>query len=171
MCSKTDIREIEQLWYAAKLYYSLLPTDIDKSEMSKTVGQWSKECESLVDFYMTPLFSYCCHIDSCAIRLYSIDEKRKYKRYLDYQDWWNNRQKGTKLFVNKNTGRIVHCVLRNFVAHYEEKCANTTKRSYQELKQYYHGLQFSELDKGMKDVINSIAKDLKKDGFTVDSFV
>jgi hypothetical protein len=170
MCSKTDAREIKQLWYAAKLYYSLLPKNIDKKEMSKTVGQWSKECESSDDFHMTPLFSYSCHVASCAIRLYSIDEKKNYKRYSDYQDWWNNPQKGRKSFVSQNTGRIIHCVLRNLVAHGEEKCANTIKRSYQELKQYYQGLHFNELDQGMKDVINSIAQDLKNDGIAVDSF-
>jgi hypothetical protein len=45
MCSQTDVREIKQLWYAAGLYYSLLPKDVDRNEMDKIVGQWSNECE------------------------------------------------------------------------------------------------------------------------------
>lgn len=170
MCSKSAVREIKQLWYAAQLYYSLLPKDIDKNEMAKTVDQWSNESEISDNFYMAPLFIYSCHLASCAIRLYSIDEKRNYQRYKDYQDGWENKQKGKRLFTNPNTGRMIHCVLRNLIAHEEENGKNKKKRSYQELIRYYQGLHFYELQQGMREVITSIANDLKRDGIVVDAF-
>ena len=172
MCLKMEAREIKQLWYAAKLYYFLLPKDVDKSEIAKTVGQWSKECESANDFHTKPLFVYSCHLASCAIRLYSIDEKINNRRYEDYKDWWKNKQKGQKFFTAKNTGRIIHCVLRNLIAHDEEKSKdNQNKRSYKELQDYYHSLHFHELHQGMLEVIESIELDLRSDGIVVDTFL
>lgn len=170
-----ETREIIQLWHAARIYYSLLPNDIASAVMGKTIGNWSVECESLNDFYNKPLFTFACHLDSCAIRLYSIDEKRNHQRYKDYQDWWQNKQKGRIHFFKKNTGRIIHCVLRNKVGHDECKGKDKEgKRSYQELESYYNSLTFQELFDGMKDVINSIALDLKQgangEKIEVDSF-
>ena len=134
MAMSKETREIRQLWYASKLYYSLLPDDIDSAEMGKTIGDWSVECESLNDFYNTPLFTFACHLDSCAIRLYSK------------------------------------------VGHYEEKGKDQEhKRSYQEIESYYHSLTFQEIFIGLKDVINSIAMDLRQgakgEKIEVDSFV
>jgi hypothetical protein len=158
MCSGArDVREIKQLWYAAKFYYSLLP-DLSKSEMDKTVGQWSNECENTDDFHVTSLFKFSCHIASCAIRLYSIDEKRRHERYENYQAWWKG-QKSMRDFSAAELRCIIHCILRNVVAHNEKE--GDRSGSYNELKTYYFGRSFNDLDEGIKDVVNSIAQDLK----------
>jgi hypothetical protein len=162
-----DTREIMQLWYAAQLCYSLIPTDIDAADMGKTVCAWTVECENSDDFYKTPLFTFSCHLASCAIRLYSIDEKRNYKRYKDYQDWWKG-QKTKNDFSDGELRCIIHCILRNVVAHNEKQGERTPK--YDEIKNYYFGLTFYGLVNGMKDVINSIAQELNRDGIGVVSF-
>lgn len=172
MCSDIDdAREIMQLWNAAQFCYSLVPKDVDAADMDKTVREWSDEYESSHAFHVTPLFIHSVHLTSCAIRLYSIDEKRNYQRYQDYQRWWNDKSMGAREFSTRNTGRIIHCVLRNVVAHNEKKAVPINSRfSYEELKNYYYNLRFYDLHQGMKDVINSIAQDLKGDGIVVVSF-
>ena len=172
MCSEADdVREIKQLWNAAKFYYSLLP-DLSKSEMERTVREWSDECENSDDFHVTPLFKFSCHIASCAIRLYSIDEKRGHQRYENYQDWWKGR-KAVGDFSAAELRCIIHCILRNVVAHNEKQ--GERMGSYNELKTYYFGRSFNDLHNGMKDVVSSIAQDLnqgiKGDKIEVDSFV
>lgn len=172
MCSEADdVREIQQLWKAAELYYSLLP-NLDKSEMEKTVQEWSDECKNSYGFYKTLQFKFSCHIASCAIRLYSIDEKRKYQRYTNYMDWWYGDEK-----LSKDKLRCsIHCILRNVVAHNEEK-GNTERRKerYKELKNYYLGRSFNNLHDEMKRVVKAIAQDLNREingkKIKVDSFV
>jgi hypothetical protein len=158
MCTGTDdVREIIQLWHAAIFYYRMLP-NLSANEMNMTVRDWSSACELKDDFHQEPMFEFCCHIASCAIRLYSIDEKRKHKRYTDYQAWW----KGTKslaAFSEYELRCIVHCILRNVVAHNEKK--GERHGSYNELKNHYFGLSIRYLYEGMKEVISSIALDLK----------
>jgi len=132
------------------------------------VKDWSTECSQSDDFHNKPLFVFTCHLTSCAMRLYSIDEKKQYQRYRNYQDWWNNRQKGKKYFSSNNTGQIIHCVLRNLVAHSEDKCKGTKKRSYVELMNYYNCLSFDDIYSGIGSVIKAIENDLTKDGIIVD---
>lgn len=85
MSSQNDVRKIRQLWYAARLYYSLLPNNISDNEMEMSVEDWGTECAQSDDFYEKPLFIFACHITACAMRPYSIDEKKKYQRYRDNQ--------------------------------------------------------------------------------------
>lgn len=168
MCSsKDDTREIMQLWYAAQLCYSLVPKNIDSADMVKTVALWSVECENSDDFYTKPLFTFSCHLASCAIRLYSIDEKKDYQRYKDYQNWWKD-VKNKRAFSDAELSCVIHCILRNVVAHNEKQGERT--RNYNEIKNYYFGLTFYDLYNGMKDVINSIAQELNRDGIMVISF-
>jgi len=171
MCSKLDVREIEQLWYSARLYYNLLPKGIEDTEMRKTVGRWSAECEKTEDFHELPLFTFSCHLTSCAIRLYSIDEKRKHQRFIDYSEAWRKADKATEFFCSAHTDRIIHCVLRNNVAHHELKGEEMSGDfQHEKLNAYYRRLTFHELHLGMQGVVKSIQQDLKEVGIELASF-
>ncbi len=174
---KDDVREIMQLWNAAELYWGLLPNNINEATMNKTVHDWSDECENSDTYQKNPLFTYCCHLASCAIRLYSIDEKRKLKRYTNYNAWWkpnNGKSKCIDDFSEYELHCMIHCVLRNIVAH-NEKEAEGSKFNYDEIRNYYFDQSFNDLGNGMKDVVNLIAEDLNSgkggDVIEVKSFV
>jgi hypothetical protein len=114
-------REIIQLWSAATLYWGLVPSNLSPNSLAMTISQWEKVCQKWKHPKLTPELEFTAHLASCAILLYSVDELGKYSRYTDYHDWWNNRQKGRRFFTIQNTRKIIHCVLRNLVAHDEHK--------------------------------------------------
>jgi hypothetical protein len=161
-------REIIQLWSAATLYWRLVPSGLSANSLAMTISQWEKVCHKWIHPKLTRELEFTAHLASCAIRLYSIDEIGKYSRYIDYHDWWNNRQKGRKFFTVQNTRKIIHCVLRNLVAHDEHKCKDQKdKRSYRELKRYYFRLTFHQIYDGIFSVSEAIRCDLDKAGLSL----
>jgi len=160
--ASTD-REILQLWYAARLYYDLMPDTISATELERTIGEWSLECARVQDFYEQSLFELSSHLDSCAIRLYSIDEKIESPRYLLYSDGWNDSKKAIDIFSRHNTHLIIHCVIRNIIAHHEEKGEKAS--SYTTLRAYYFGLTFREILDGINQVILAIAGEIEVEPF------
>jgi len=70
-------REIQPLWNAAKLYWEELlneKANIPRKDMNSPIKCLVDKYEMSSEDYNKAFFRYSCHLGSCAIRLYSIDE-------------------------------------------------------------------------------------------------
>jgi hypothetical protein len=170
MCNRNKERELTQLWYGAKLYFNLLPINIEIKRLNLNIINWAKECKRHDSFYKDDLFIFSSHLSSCAVRLYSIDEILNSKRFTNYYDYWKNKQKGKKYFNKSQTNEIIHCVLRNLISHNEEEDKDNEKRSYKYLMRYYWKLTFLEIKSGILNVSNNIRSDLNNINISVDKF-
>ncbi len=72
--------------------------------------------------------------------------------------------------MKENTGHIIHCVLRNIVAHNEELKKGSQNRGYEEIMHYFNQLSFDDIYQGMKKVIAAISVDLREQGIIVNNF-
>jgi hypothetical protein len=165
-------REISQLWWVAEKYFTLAKGFKDKLEcqgkcLQTTVTELSKKCECYKDIKKSieHLMLLNAHLASCAIRLYSIDEKRKgcSMRWAKYQNLKGNEQL-KKPDVKSNIGEIVHLLLRHNVAHEEdlEKENKKYKQQYKKMQKVLHSLTIEALYENMKVVKDEIEKDIKK---------
>jgi len=157
-------REITQLWWIADEYFRL--TDqvkkyLSDGDLQTTVEKLAKKCQHVSEITGTNalLMLLNAHLASCAVRLYSIDEKRRgcSKRWKIYKDLERKEDKLTVTEVNKTISSIVHFLLRHNVAH-EEQFEN--KGSHLIVRAAFIKLTVGKLYQNMLQVKNNIKKDI-----------
>jgi len=108
-------REIVQLWWVARKYFNTaeeVREDLSDDELQTTVEQLKKRCQQMADIkdIAALLMKLNAHLASCAIRLYSIDEKLCgcSKRWCTYETL---KKKKADLTVDEvKKGLVASCI-------------------------------------------------------------
>lgn len=174
MWSTNDNREIVQLWWAADEYFKLAKTakaddELSDKDLQTTVKQLGENCSHLSNIRGTNerLMRLNAHLGSCAIRLYSIDEKNWHKsrgpgRWQDYENLKAKKDSLTVEDVLPKKKRVVHFLLRHNVAHEEDAMSNSKyKEAFDIMQEALQGLTIKELYENMCLVMKEMAKEIK----------
>jgi hypothetical protein len=165
-------REIQQLWNAARLYWEELLNErakISKTDMNKPIKCLVEKYEKYSEDYNKAFFRYSCHLGSCAIRLYSIDELiGSQTRHQVYTGWWETGCKKNPPENVPELAQIAHYLLRQMIAHHENKAKN--KHGYNALKKKYEDSSHKELSNYIFEISGSMKTDLSASSIFVDEF-
>jgi Mg2+ and Co2+ transporter CorA len=163
---KNRKREIKQLWFMAKHYFSLstriknkLNTAQLKLTPKDTAQTWNNQPKPSSNLKRFTLM--LAHLSSCAIRLNTIDEILNSTRWQIYQQIKRNKQLSIRI-LRKKSKNIIHCLLRHIVAHSEP--SSKSKSQYIEMENYLQSLSLQQIYTKMNSVINSIRKELLDNG-------
>lgn len=167
---KKDKREIKQLWCAASYYFELaqkikneLP---DNTLLIKTVEKIADLCSAQCNINLTTcnnekIMVLNDHLASCAIRLNTIDEilGRKYisNRWYFYEGL-KNKTNLKKDDIKNHADKIIHCLLRHCVAHYEPDPASAKYKKTMDAA--FKEFTIESLYKNIELVIEEIKKDI-----------
>lgn len=162
-----DKREIYQLFYASDFYFKEargLFNKIDPNLLSISLVTWNKKIiNDITKYKNNDFFYFSCHLDSCAIRLYSIEEnlRRTSTRWNLYKSkiWINDNniiQKEVAQNIIDYKKEILHIILRHAIAHDEDMIFKNYKKVHKLLKKFYlkqnHEFIFKTLSR-IKDII------------------
>lgn len=165
-------REIQQLWNAAKFYWEELlneKTNISRTDINEPIKFLIEKYEKYSEGYNKAFFRYSCHLGSCAIRLYSIDELMgSQARHRVYTNWWRTGCKKNPPEDAPELGQISHYLLRQMIAHHENKAENES--GYNALKIKYENISHKELSDYIYGISGSIKDDLSASKIFVDEF-
>jgi len=164
-----DKREIVQLWWAGRKYFKMaedVREDLSDDDLQLTVKQLANKCEKMSDIKgVTALqMKLNAHLGSCAIRLYSIDEKCRGMsvRWSDYESLKNKKDALTVSEVLQKKETVVHFLLRHNVAHEEDATSKIQKheKAYKTMQDALQELKIEQLYENMRLVRDEMEKEL-----------
>jgi hypothetical protein len=110
------------------------------------------------------LIEASAHLNSCAVRLYAIEECISSERLQNYK---NIRERGDACQIrdeiNKSTQDYIHFLLRHMVAHSESKRLDSSKykTAYEVMYESYLRFQFCFIFKKLEAAMGLIHGDIK----------
>ena len=172
---KDILRETTQLWRVANIYFDLaldqkksIPTDFLKN----SVGDIADKFESLEDVEKYQSLIYMtAHIMSCSVRLYSIDEILKTRRWNKYYNLINCKDSSkVEDKLKKDLDCFIHFLLRNMVAHSEEKRKKYKKYevAFEKMYEVYLNMDFDSIFNSIEKAMKNIQCELKFDSKAMD---
>ena len=168
MCDKQK-REIDQLRFVADKYFELAETEkanISQAALHYTVGKITEYWTNDTNWPETnkSLVYLLAHLASCAIRLYSIDENLKPKRWKSYYEKLITMSDPVEIEteIKQNLDVYVHFLLRHMVAHAESerKRNQQYKKAFEVMYSVYLSLEVCALFNSMKQVKMDIEQEI-----------
>jgi hypothetical protein len=158
------IRELRQLWFVSKKYFELALSE--KDEIPQTALKWTvkilaDKCKDQSELAKNQnLIYFVAHLNSCAVRLYSIDENLKSTRWNYYQKLTKYNDAGRiRDEILQNLAVCIHFLLRHGVAHSESERKRNT--AFEAMYKIFFDLEFDSIFRSMNALIESIGNDLK----------
>ncbi len=161
-------REIDQLWNASEIYFSLV---LKEKKHIRDTDMRTLKVKDLTDKKVTSklqnfdnIILFTIHLSSCAIRLSSIDENFKKivsrGRLHIYNELTNDAlsKEEMKTILKNDLSTYIHFLLRHMTCHAEfMKCI---KPAFDKLYSIYLNLTLKELFDSMKKLKDNIDNDI-----------
>jgi hypothetical protein len=162
-------REIKQLWFISEKYFGLALSEKDKipqPDLEWTVRFLADKCKDPSELSKNKnLIYFVAHLNSCAVRLYSIDENVKSERWKDYNKLKDCKDGGKiQQEIKQNLAIYIHFLLRHMVAHSESEWKKYKKfrEAFETMYDIFFDLDFESIFKSMDTLIRSIRNELTK---------
>jgi len=165
--NQDTIRELTQLWFVSEKYFELALSE--KNKIPQTAMKWTVKI--LADKCKDPselskykhLIYFAAHLNSCAVRLYSIEENLKSERWNCYDKLKKcNDGRRIQQEIVQNLAVYIHFLLRHVVAHSESERTRYKKfrLAFEAMYGIFLDLDFDSILKSMDGSIRSIRNDL-----------
>jgi hypothetical protein len=165
--NQETIREIRQLWFISEKYFELALSEKDKipqDALKWTVKILADKCKDPLELSKNKNLIYCvAHLNSCAVRLYSIDENLKSARWNCYDKLKKCNDGGRiRQEIVQNLAVYIHFLLRHMVAHSESERTRYKKFRipFEAMYGIFFDLDFDSILKSMIALTKSIRNDL-----------
>lgn len=151
-------RELRQLWFVSKMYFEKAQSiEVPKKDLQLTVKRFADICKEDKGLRNhRDLICASAHLDSCAVRLYAIDECIDSERYKNYKKIRECKNEKNIRFFFESIEHYIHFLIRHMVAHCESKRLDFPKyrAAYNVMYDIYLDLQycfvFEKLEKTME---------------------
>jgi hypothetical protein len=165
--NQETIREIRQLWFISEKYLELALAErhkIPQTALKWTVKILANKCSDPLELSKNKnLIYFAAHLNSCAVRLYSIDENLKSDRWNRYDRLKHcNDGRRIRQEIVQNLAVYIHFLLRHMVAHSESERTRYKKFrvAFEAMYGIFLDLDFDSILKSMDALIRSIRNDL-----------
>jgi hypothetical protein len=165
--NQETIREIRQLWFISEKYFELALSEKDKipdAALKWTVKTLADKCKDPSELSKNKnLIYFVAHLNSCAVRLYSIEENLKSGRWNCYDKLKKCNDGGRiRQEIVQNLPAYIHFLLRHMVAHSEsERTRHKRFRiAFEAMYGIFFDLDFYSVLKSMDALTRSIRNDL-----------
>lgn len=166
--NQEKIREIRQLWFTSEKYFELALSEKDKIPqiaLKWTVRNLADKCKERSELSSNKnLIYFSAHLNSCAVRLYSIEENLKSDRWNRYDKLRNcDDMQRIRDEIMQNLAVYIHFLLRHMVAHSESEWKRYRKfrTAFEVMYDIFFDLEFDSIFKSMDLLTRSLGNDLK----------
>jgi hypothetical protein len=160
-------RELTQLLFVSEKYFQLALSEKDKipqTDLKWTVKILADKCKNPAELSKNKnLIYFAAHLNSCAVRLYSIDENLKSDRWNCYDKLKKcNDGRRIRHEIVQNLAVYIHFLLRHMVAHSESERTRYKKFrvAFEAMYGIFFDLDFDSILKSMDALKRSIRNDL-----------
>jgi hypothetical protein len=160
-------RELRQLWFVSEKYFELALREKDKipqTTLKWTVKILADKCKDSAELSKNKnLIYFVAHLNSCAVRLYSIDENLKLDRWNCYDKLKRCNDGGRiRHEIVQNLAVYIHFLLRHMVAHSESERTRhkNFREAFEAMYDIFFDLDIDNILKSMDALRSSIRNDL-----------
>jgi hypothetical protein len=167
--NQDTIRELTQLWFVSEKYFELALSEKDRipqAALKWTVKILADKCKEQSELSRNKnLIYFVAHLNSCAVRLYSIEENLRSDRWVRYDTLKKCKDEGKiRHEIEQNLAVYIHFLLRHMVAHSEsERARHKNKKfriAFDAMYDIFFALDFDSILKSTDVLIGSIKNDL-----------